>query len=82
MTARQLVSIKAKSDEPSPVQNGAAVYDEVYAENGQYVSEEIYWDKYYENSDLSAEQADQRAERYAAILKSMGVAVDEIDNSP
>jgi Uma2 family endonuclease len=62
MTARQMISVKDKSDEPSPVQNGAALYDEVYAEAGQYVSEAIYWDQYYENSDLAYEWNNGRLE--------------------
>jgi len=62
MTARQLDSITGKSDEQSPVQNGAAVYEEVHAENGQVVSEELYWADYYENSDFSYEWNNGRLE--------------------
>lgn len=45
-----------------PAQNGSADHLELYAEPGQYVSEELYWAKYYENSDFSYEWNNGRLE--------------------
>jgi hypothetical protein len=58
----QAILTQVQPNQPSPLPNGLAAYQENGSEDGRYVSEEEYWAVYYENSDFHYEWNNGRLE--------------------